>query len=75
MKTYKIRNKADGGILEVTEDQLAAYGLEVPNQMAKGGMIKEQMVLIQGVVFGITFVPTKVLVKSLLKQCLHKKKD
>lgn len=40
MKTYKIRNKADGGILEVTEDQLAAYGLEVPNQMAKGGMIK-----------------------------------
>jgi hypothetical protein len=40
MKTYKIRNKADGGILEITEDQLAAYGLEVPNQMAKGGMIK-----------------------------------
>jgi hypothetical protein len=40
MKTYKIRNKADGGILEVTEDQLAEFGLQVPNQMAKGGMIK-----------------------------------
>ena len=40
MKTYKIRNKEDGEVLEVTEDQLTAYGLEVPNQMAKGGMIK-----------------------------------
>jgi hypothetical protein len=39
MKTYKIRNKADGGILEVTEDQLAAFGLELP-EAAKGGMIK-----------------------------------
>jgi hypothetical protein len=41
MKTYKIRNKADGSILEVTEDQLAAYGLEVPNQMSKGGKVNK----------------------------------
>lgn len=41
MKTYKIRNKADGGILEVTEDQLAEFGLEVP-KAEKGKMIKRK---------------------------------
>ena len=33
----KIRNKQTGQIIEVTEDQLADYGLDT---MAKGGMIK-----------------------------------
>jgi len=39
MKTYKIRNKVDGTILEITEDQLKQYGLE---SMSKGGMIKRK---------------------------------
>jgi len=39
MKTYKIRNKANGGVIEVPEHRLAEFGLEIP-KAAKGGMIK-----------------------------------